>query len=73
MGVISANGIVGKVMSVSDHFATVSSLLNTDVYVSALVKRQVILAVFTGIPKDALSTKLMYIPSHIVLQKGDTV
>jgi rod shape-determining protein MreC len=73
MGVISSNGIVGKVMSVSDNYATVSSLLNTDVFVSALVKRNGNFGSIHWDGKDILSTKLMYIPSHINLQKGDTV
>lgn len=73
MGVISSNGIVGKVMSVSDHYATVSSLLNTDVFVSALVKRNGNFGSIHWDKRDILSTKLMYIPSHIKLQKGDTI
>lgn len=73
MGVISAGGIVGKVMSVSNHFATVSSLLNTDVYVSARIKRTGNFGSIHWDTKDALTAKLMFIPSHIVLEKGDTV
>jgi rod shape-determining protein MreC len=73
MGVISANGVVGKVMSVSDHFAAVSSLLNNDVYVSAVVKRTGNFGSAHWDTKDPLITKLMFVPSHIQLQQGDTV
>ncbi len=73
MGVISAEGIVGKVMSVSNNFATISSLLNTDVYVSALIKRTGNFGSIHWDAQDPLTTKLMYIPSHIELVKGDTV
>ena len=73
MGVISAEGIVGKVMSVSNHFATVSSLLNTDVYVSARIKRTGNFGSIHWDTKHALTAKLMFIPSHIVLEQGDTV
>jgi len=73
MGVISANGVVGKVMSVSDNFATVSSLLNTDVFVAAVINRTGSFGSVHWDGRNARSTKLMYVPSHIVLQKGDTV
>lgn len=73
MGVISGNGIVGKVMSVSDHYATVSSMLNTDVFVSAIVKRNGSFGSIHWAGDDALTTKLMFVPSHIELQQGDTV
>lgn len=73
MGIISSNGIVGKVMSVSDNFSTVSSLLNTEVYVSAYIKRNKTFGSIKWDGRDALSTKLLYIPRHIELQKGDTI
>ena len=73
MGVISANGVVGKVMSVSDNFSTVSSLLNTDVFVAAVITRTRSFGSIHWDGRDALTTKLMYVPSHIVLEKGDTV
>ncbi len=73
MGVISALGIVGKVMSVSENFSTVSSLLNTDVYVSAYLKRNTTFCSINWGGRDILKTKLLYVPRHIVLEKGDSV
>jgi len=73
MGVISADGIVGKVMSVSENFATVSSLLNIDVYVSTYLKRNNTFSSLHWDGRDMLQTKLMYVPRHIQLQKGDTI
>lgn len=73
MGVISANGIVGKVMSVSNNFATISSLLNTDVFVSAFLKRNKTFCSIHWDGRDILATKLMYVPRHITLQKGDSI
>jgi rod shape-determining protein MreC len=73
MGVISADGIVGKVMSVSDHYATVSSLLNTDVFVSAYIKRNGNFGSVNWDGDDALYTKLLFVPKHIDLQEGDTI
>ena len=73
MGVISANGIVGKVMSVSENFATVASLLNKDVYVSASLKRNNTFGSIQWDGSDILKTKFMFVPKHIVLQQGDTI
>jgi rod shape-determining protein MreC len=73
MGVISALGIVGKVMSVSENFSTVSTLLNTDVFVSAYLKRNNTYCSINWDGSDILKTKLLYVPSHIGLEKGDSV
>lgn len=73
MGVISSEGIVGKVKSVSAHFATISSLLHKEMLVSSKLKsRQA-----TGSVKwdgfEPTEARLMYIPRHIEIRKGDTV
>jgi len=73
MGVISANGIVGKVMSVSENFATVASLLNKDVFVSANLKRNNTFGSIHWDGSSILSTKFMFVPIHISLEKGDTI
>lgn len=73
MGVVSANGIVGKVMSVSQNFATVASLLNKDVFVSANLKRNNTFGSIQWDGNDILKTKFMFVPVHIELQKGDTI
>ena len=73
MGVISANGIVGKVMSVSEDFATIASLLNKDVFVSASLKRNNTFGSIRWDGDDILNTKFWFVPKHISLQKGDTI
>ncbi len=73
MGVISANGIVGKVFSVSDHFATVSSVLNTDVFVSSYIRRNGTFGSINWDGRNILYARLLYVPKHIELQAGDTV
>lgn len=73
MGVISALGIVGKVMSVSENFSTVSSLLNTDVFGSAYLKRNNTFCSINWDGRDILKTKLLFVPRHIGLEKGDSV
>lgn len=73
MGVISDFGIVGKIMTVSNNFATVSSMLNTDVFVSALIKRNNTFCTINWDGDNILETKLLYVPMHIELEKGDTI
>ena len=73
MGVIGDNGVVGKVVNVSQHYASVMSLLNTYSVVSCrFVDNQYIANVVWdnlnyryGMVKD--------IPSHLNIIKGDTL
>ena len=73
MGVISPDGIVGKVKDVSDHFAVITSVLHTDMYVSALVKRSNTLGsiIWEGINPRLVG--LENIPIHINIINGDTI
>lgn len=73
MGVVSALGIIGKVMSVSENFATVSSQLNTDVFVSAFINSSSTFCSINWDGRDILKSKLLFVPRHIELQKGDTI
>lgn len=73
MGVISSDGIVGKVMSVSNNFATVASLLNIDVFVSAYLQRNNTFGSIHWEGGDILKTNLQFVPRHIGLQVGDTI
>ncbi len=73
MGVVSALGIIGKVMSVSENFATVSSQLNTDVFVSAYINSSSTFCSINWDGRDILKSKLLFVPRHIELQKGDTI
>jgi rod shape-determining protein MreC len=73
MGVISPDGVVGKVKDVSDHFAVITSVLHTDMFVSALVKRSNTLGsiIWEGI--DPRIAGLENIPIHINIINGDTI
>lgn len=73
MGVISAHGIVGKVMAVSENFSTVASLLNNDVFVSSYLKRSNTFGSINWDGNNKLKTKLKFVPRHIQLEKGDTI
>jgi rod shape-determining protein MreC len=73
MAVIATNGIVGVVNGVSKRFSTVMSLLNTNLRVSAKVKKN---DAFGSLAWDGLDHRevvLYDIPYHIDIAKGDTV
>ncbi len=73
MGVISKNGIAGKVMSVSDHFATVASLLNTEVYVSSIIKSNGTFCTVNWNGRDPLISKVLFVPRHLQLIANDSI
>lgn len=73
MGVITDNGVVGIVASVSSNFSTVISLLNTNLKISAKHKRT---GVFGSLYWDGLNYRnvvLTEIPQHVNLTEGDTI
>lgn len=73
MGVISPNGVVGKVKDVSENYALITSLLHTDMNVSALVKRSNTLGSIEWKGTDPTQASLKYIPIHINIISGDTI
>lgn len=73
MGVISPEGVVGKVKYCSDHFSTVTSLLHLDLQISSQIKRDNTIGTAKWDGKNAGEVNLLYVPHHIRLQKGDTV
>jgi rod shape-determining protein MreC len=73
MAVISPQGVVGKVKNVSKHYSVVTSLLNIDVMVSALIKRTGHYGSIQWDGHDPDIVKLNFIPRHVIPQKGDTI
>lgn len=73
MGVISANGIVGIVRNTSRNFSHIISLLNTQVQVSAKLKRSNILGELKWSGMDPAIVSLEAVPKHADLFPGDTV
>lgn len=73
MGVISPSGIVGKVQDVSEHYALVASVLHTDMFISALVKRSNTLGSLQWDGRDSRTANLANIPIHINIVQGDTI
>lgn len=74
MGVISASGIVGIVLNVSDHFSTVQSLLHSETRVSAALEDSKAFGSMTwGDSFDARIGTLKDIPNHVKVRKGESV
>lgn len=73
MGVVSAEGIVGRVQAVSEQFATVTSLLHTSVQVSAKISRSKALGTVQWSGKDPCRVQMLYVPRHVLVVPGDMV
>ncbi|MDX5420470.1 MAG: rod shape-determining protein MreC [Hymenobacteraceae bacterium] len=73
MGVISPNGAVGRVKTVSKHYATVTSLLHSQMLISAKIKKDNTFGTIKWTGGDYRTALLDYIPLHVKPAKGDTV
>ena len=78
MGVLSSNGLVGRVKTVSQHFATVTSLLHTKMYVAAKIKSRIpttnnTIGTVKWDGENAGYAWLDYVPLDKKIVKGDTV
>lgn len=75
MGVISSNGIVGIVLNVSPHFATIQSVLHPDTRISATLDTVNAFGslVWGGNVIDPTKAVLRDIPNHIKVKAGEKV
>ena len=73
MGVISSKGVVGIVKSVTNNYASIISLLNTDLRLNALLKNTSTIGSVTWDGLNARILKLNDIPLSSSLKVGDTV
>ncbi len=73
MGVIAPNGVVGRVKTVSEHYATVTSLLHSQLLISAKIKKNNTFGTIKWTGGDYRTALLDYIPLHIKPAKGDTI
>jgi rod shape-determining protein MreC len=73
MGVISPNGVVGRVKTVSRHYATVTSLLHSQMLISAKIKKDNTFGTIKWVGGDYRTALLDYIPLHIKPEVGDTI
>lgn len=73
MGVISGNGITGIVIGTSKHYSRVMSILHQNTRISGRIKKnnQLVNVIWDG--KNYLQGLVKDIPSHILLNAGDTV
>lgn len=73
MAVIGNSGAVGKIKATSDHYSVVTSLLNVDVMISAMIKRTEHFGTVQWDGTDPLFINLNYIPRHVRPVIGDSV
>lgn len=73
MAVVSPTGVVGRVRNVSDHYATVTSLLHTKMVISAEIGRTRAFGTIKWAGKDTRTANLLYIARHLKPKIGDTV
>lgn len=73
MAVISSKGAIGKVKSVSEHYAVLISMLNVDDQVSSSIKRTGNFGTAQWDGTDPRTINLNYIPRHVHPQVGDTI
>ncbi len=73
MGVATANGIAGVVHYVSPHYATVISVLNTRLKISAKIKKNNFFGSLSWTGTGTAEAILNEIPYHAPVAKGDTI
>jgi rod shape-determining protein MreC len=73
MGVLTANGVVGRVKAVSKHYATVTSLLHSQTLISVKLKRNKSLGSIRWDTENPETASLHYIPLSENITKGDSV
>ncbi|MFM7217914.1 MAG: rod shape-determining protein MreC [Bacteroidota bacterium] len=73
MGVICADGIVGIVKDVSEHYCSVISFLHKDSRVSARIKKNGFIGSMVWDGYDPRTGALKDIAKHVQLAKGDTI
>jgi len=73
MAVINADGVVGKVKSVSSRFSVITSILHTDMRVSSKIKRTGDLCTTQWDGTDPYIADLAFVPRHVKPMIGDTV
>lgn len=72
-GVLSENSIAGRVKYTSKNFATITSVLHTDLMISSKLKHSKVFGTVKWDGNDPQTAKLLYIPRHIKINKGDTI
>ncbi len=73
MGIVSPQGVVGRVMVCSDHFSTATSLLHSKMLISAEISRIHASGSLQWGGTDPARAGLLYIARHLKPRVGDTI
>jgi len=73
MGVVSADGIVGTVIQVSENYSLVMSVLNISNKINARIKKNGYTGTVEWDGKNYRKGILSDIPTHVIMFKGDTI
>lgn len=73
MGVLSPNGVVGSVIGIGDHYASVLSVLHSKSNIKARIKGQSRFGIIVWDGIDFRELKLTEIPKYLNVSIGDTV
>ncbi len=73
MGVITQNGVLGQITSVSEHYSKVMSILHSQSRISAGIKRNNAYGSLKWNGHSPLELSLEAIPKHVDVQLGDTI
>ncbi len=73
MGVTSSDGIIGQVKAASDRYATVYSLLHSEMYVSSMIHRLGVYCTAKWQGGSPIEANLLYVPRHVTVQPGDSI
>jgi rod shape-determining protein MreC len=73
MAVITSNGIVGVVRAVSKNFSSVISVLNSNMRVSAKLRKSDYFGSLSWTGSDYRFATLSEVPTHVKIVKGDTI
>lgn len=72
-GVVTPDGIVGRVVSTSDHYALVKSVLHVNNHISVKLSRQRELGTMIWKGKKSQVYSVLYIPRHTQVSVGDSI
>ena len=73
LGVVAAGGVVGRVKVVSEHYATVTSLLHSKTSIASKIKRDGTFGTIRWLGEDPTHALLDNVLRETKLQKGDTI
>lgn len=73
MGVISSDGIVGQVKAASRNYATIYSVLHSEMYISSMIKRIGVFCTTKWQGGSPVEADILYVPRHVSVQPGDSI